>query len=99
VIASRLLSAWDAVLGSAALLAIIILTLSLMVGAVPPRDAPRHLGVILGIVILLVMLPAIVLSSWNSLDPFQQAGIVFLGIVVAYLLTKRGGGSKRARHK
>ena len=63
VIETRLFSLWDGLVGSAALIAIVIFALCVMVGAVKPGDVPRHLGVIVGIVILLIMLPAII---WGS---------------------------------
>jgi hypothetical protein len=44
---------------------IIILALCVTVCAVKPSDVPRHLGLIVGIAILLIMLPTIIASLWN----------------------------------
>ena len=50
MIETRLLSLWDALVGSAALLAIIVLALCVMVGAVKLEDIPRQRGVIVNII-------------------------------------------------
>lgn len=54
-------------MGSAALIAIILLALCVIVSAVKLGSVPRHLCVIVGIVILLIMSPAIIVSLWNSM--------------------------------
>jgi uncharacterized membrane protein YoaK (UPF0700 family) len=85
VIETRLFSLWDGLVGSVALIAIIVLALCVMVGAVKREDVLRHLGVIVGIVILLIMLPAIIVSLWNSMTLGQHVGIVMVGIVIVVL--------------
>lgn len=97
MIGTRLLAGWDTFAGSAALLAIIILALCVMVSAVKLGEVPRHLGVIVGVVILLIMLPAIIVSLWNAMTLLQHLGIVTLGIIIVYLFSASRGRPTKAR--
>lgn len=92
MIGTRLLSLWDGLMGCAATLAIIILAFCIMVRTVAPGDVPRRLGIIVGIVILLIMLPAIIVSLWNVMSFGQHLGIIALGVAIVFLL-----GSSRRR--
>lgn len=78
MIDTQLLSLWDGLVGCAALLAIIMLALCVMVGAVKREDVLRRLGVIVGIVILLIMLPAIIVGLWNAMSFGQHLGIIVI---------------------
>ena len=92
---TRLLSLWDGLVGSAALIAIIVLALCVMVSAVKLGDVPRHLGVIVGIVILLIMLPAIILGLWNAMSFGQHLEIVALVLMIAFLFGVLGKEKRR----
>lgn len=94
MIEGRFLSAWDGLLGSAALLAIVILAFRVMVRTVELRNIPRDLGVIVGIVILLIMLPPIIVSLWNVMSFGQHVGTVAIGTVMVFLV-----GASRRRSK
>jgi uncharacterized membrane protein len=99
VIETRLLSLWDDLVESASLLAIIILSLRIMVSAVKPGDAPRHLGMVVGVAILLFMLPAILMGLWNTMSFGQHVGIVILclAIVLFFSASRRRPGNARKR--
>jgi hypothetical protein len=92
VIETKLLSAWDSLVGSVALLAIIVLSFCVMVSAVKPSDVPRHLGAIVGVVILLIMLPAIIMGLWNTLSLGQHLRIIVVCAAITFLV-----GSSRRR--
>lgn len=98
MIETRLLSLWDGLVGSAALIAIILLALCVMVSAVKLGDLPRHLGVIVGIVILLIMLPAIIVGLWNTMSFGQHLGIATILIVIIFLMSATRRKSKNAKH-
>lgn len=83
---ARFISAWDAVVISAALIAMIVLALRLMVRAAKLEDIPRHIGVIVGFVIALTILPAVILSLWNALSVAQRLGIAALCLGIIFLL-------------
>ena len=87
MIETRLLSAWDGFIGAAALIAIIVLAYCVMAGAVKVGDAPRHLGVIVSVVILLTILPAIIVGLWNAMSFGQHLGIITFGIAIGLLLS------------
>lgn len=94
MIEARLLPVWDGVVEVAALLAMIVFALFVMVGAVKREDILRHLGLIVGIVILLLVLPAIILSLWSSMTLLQHLGIFALGIAFILLFSM----SRRRQH-
>ncbi len=95
---TRLLSLWDGLVGSAALIAIIALALCVMVSAVKLGDVPRHLGVIVGVVILLLMLPAIIVSLWNSMTLGQHLGIATIFIAIILLISAAHRKPRKTRH-
>ena len=97
--ASRVLSAWDDLIGSAAAVAIIILALCVMVAVVKREDALRHLGLVIGAVILLTILPSIVLELWNALSFRQQFGFVAVCIAILLLVNAIRRISSSARRK
>lgn len=57
-----------------------------------------HLGVIVGVVILLVMLPAIIISLWNSMSLGQHLGIATFFIAIIFLISATQRESGKARH-
>jgi len=98
VIESRLLSVWDDLVGSTALTATIILALCVMVGAVKREDVLRNLGMIIGILILLIMLPAIIVALWHAMSFEQHLGIATIFTALILLLSATHRKSRKARH-
>ena len=86
MVETNLMRGWDGIVESVALLAVVILALGVLVRVVKPSDAARHLGAILCVVILLLMLPAILVTTWHSMASWQQFGIVALGIMIVLSL-------------
>ena len=84
-------------MGSAALIAIIVLGLCVMVSVVKPSEVRRHLGVIVGVAILLIMLPAIIVSLWNSMTFGQHLGIAAIFIAIIFLISAPRQKSGKAR--
>jgi hypothetical protein len=98
MIAARLLSAWDALVGATAFLAITVLAICLMAGVVKLGDAPRYLGTITCVVILLFMLPAIIIGLWKTMSFGQQLGVAVIGIAIIFLFSAAHRKSKNTRH-
>jgi hypothetical protein len=96
---TALLRAWAWLLGSAALIAMVVLAFGIMVRAVKPSAAMGHLGVIAGVVILFLMLPAIMIAQWNSMTVLQHIGLIALGLAIASLFGVRRHRAKRMRHR
>jgi len=90
MIETNLMRGWAGIVESGALIAIAILAIGLIVSAVKPSDVARHLGTILCYAILLLMLPAIMVSIWSSMTYWQHLGIVILGIMVGLSLRALG---------
>jgi len=97
VIETRLLSLWDGLVGSAVLIAIVVLALCVMVSAVKLRDLPRHFGVIVGIVILLIILPALIVGLWNGMSFGQHLGIATILIAIIFLISATQRKSRKER--
>ena len=98
MIEARLLSVWDSLVGAAALIAVVILGLSVMVRAVNREDVLRRLGVIVGVVILLIMLPAIIVGLWNAMSFGQHLAIAAMAVAIICLISATRRNSGKARH-
>lgn len=98
MIETRVLSIWDGLVGSGALIALVVLALSVMVRAVKLEEVPRHLAVTTGIVILLIMLPAIIVSVWNLMTLEQHLGVATIFIATIFLISATQWKSRKARH-
>jgi Mn2+/Fe2+ NRAMP family transporter len=92
---TNLMHGWAEVVESVALVAIVILATGLIVSAVKPSDATRHLGTILCLIIPLLMLPAIMATAWSSMSFWQHFAIVILGIVIGLSLRALRQARKR----
>ena len=92
---SSLMHGWVSILGSLAMIAIILTAFGLMVGIVKPADAVKHIGAIFGIVIGLMVIPGILGSAWSALSLWQQIALIAIGIGVIQLLRPRRGNSEK----
>jgi Ca2+/Na+ antiporter len=79
-----LLRAWDSIVGSAAFLFMAVIALGLLVSFFKTTQALRHVIFVLLIVLLLLMIPAMLLSFWNALSLSQRFFVLALGAVAAY---------------
>lgn len=96
MVETNLLRRWDGIVESVAFVAIVILAIGVMVSAIKPSDAAKHLGALLCIVILLIVLPAIIVSAWYSMSLWQHLGISMLGAMVGLsILAARQTRKKR----
>ena len=95
--ASSFMQAWVALTGALAMIALILTAFALMLGAIKPADAVRHLGAILGMVIVLMFIPGILMSAWSGLSLWQQIALVAMGIGICSLLRSRRQSRKRER--
>jgi hypothetical protein len=93
---SNFMTGWVALTGSVAMIALIFTALGLMLGIVKPSDTARHVGAILGIVILLTVAPGILLSAWSAIPVWQRIALIAVGIGVWQVVRpKRHTGRKR----
>jgi hypothetical protein len=69
------------IVGSIAILALIIAAFGLMLGIVKPADTLKRIGTILGSVIALIIAPCILVSAWLGMTLWEKIGLVAIGIV------------------
>jgi hypothetical protein len=69
-----------ALTGSVATIALILTAFGLMLGIVKPADALSRVGAILGVVMLLMMIPAVLVSIWSGMSVWQRLSLAAIGI-------------------
>jgi hypothetical protein len=79
---SNFMQGWVALAGSLATIALILTALGLMLGIVKPADALMRVAAILGVVMLLMVLPAVLVNVWTAMSLWQRLGLAVLGIAV-----------------
>jgi hypothetical protein len=86
---------WMALAGSVAMIALILTAFGLMLGIVKPADALRRVAAILGVVMLLLVLPAVIVSIWSGMSLWQRLAVA--AIAMGIWLLKRPGRESRKR--
>lgn len=71
---------WVTLAGSVATIALILTAFGLMLGIVKPPDALKRVAAILGIVMLLMVLPAVPVDHRSCMSLWQQIALVAIGI-------------------
>lgn len=96
---TRILSLWDAIVKSAAVIGIVVIAIGLMVRMIDARRALAKIGTALGTLLLLLALPPILVGIWHTLSFWQQVGIITLGAVVGAIALRLSTASKRNQHQ
>jgi len=86
---------WFALLGSVAMLAVVLTALGLMIGLVKPADIPRKLRTLLANLIALMIFPGILMSAWARLTLWQQIALAAIGVIILLILVP----ARKARNK
>ena len=92
---SNFMQGWVALAGSLAIIALILTAFGLMLGIVKPADALRRVGAILGVVMLLMVLPAVLVYIWSGMSVWQRLALA--AIVLGLCLLKRPRRESRKR--
>jgi hypothetical protein len=92
---SNFMQGWVALVGSLAMIALMLTVFGLMLGIVKPADALRRVGAILGIVMLLMVLPAVLVNIWSGMSLWQRLALAAIGVGVCLLKRPRRGSRKR----
>ena len=77
---SSFMHGWVVLLGSLAMIALVLTAFGIMLGTVKPADAVKHAGAFLGIVIVLMLIPGILVNAWSGMSLWQQIGLVSIGV-------------------
>jgi hypothetical protein len=72
---SNFMQGWVVLAGSLATIAIILMAFGLMLGIVKPADALRRVAAILGIVMLLMVIPAVLVNIWSDMSLWQRLAL------------------------
>jgi hypothetical protein len=92
-------SSWVALLGSLAMIALILTAFGLMLGIVKPANAPKHIGAILGLTITLMLLPGVFVSAWLGMSLWQQVALVAIGIGIGIWQWRRPRRQPRIKRR
>jgi hypothetical protein len=86
---------WVALAGSLAMIALILTAFGFMLGIVKPADALRRVAAILGIVMLLMVLPADLVNISSSMSLWQRFALAAIGSGICLLKRPRRESRKR----
>lgn len=97
MITANLLSGVAGFVEALATLAIIAMAFGLMLGILKPADAFKRIGLILGSVIALLIVPQIAACTWSAIPLWQQLALIVIGSVILLAFTARRGKRSRLR--
>ena len=84
------------ILGSLALIAIIVTALATILGIVKPADALKYCGGIAGIVIVILLTVSVLVGLWSSMTVWQK---IILAAIGFGLWSFRQEGRRKGRKK
>jgi hypothetical protein len=95
---ANFIQGWTQLVESLATIGIIVIALCLMLGIVERSDILKHIGAIFGIAIVLILIPAMLLSTWTAMSFWQRIGVAALGFaVLLFRQPPRRGSPKKKR--
>jgi hypothetical protein len=92
---SNSMQGWLTLVGSLAIIALVLTAFGIMLGIVKRADAVNRVGAILGIVIVLVLAPGILAGVWSAMSLWQQISLVAIAVIVWQLRRPRRQPRKR----
>jgi protein-S-isoprenylcysteine O-methyltransferase Ste14 len=69
----------DSMVGSIAIIAIIVTAFTTMLGLKKPADTARYCGVIVGIALVLILIVFVFVGLWSSMSLWQKAVVAVVG--------------------
>ena len=85
----------ESIVGSLAVIAIIVTALATMVGLVKPADTVRYCGAIVGIAIVLILIVSVFVGLWSSMSLWQKAVIALMGFGIWWMRRERNRPRKK----
>jgi len=79
---SSIVASAESIIGSFALLALIVVALGTMIGLVKPSDVAGHVGVIVGLAMVMILLVSVFVGLWASMSLWQKVILAALGLAV-----------------
>ncbi len=94
---SSFMQGWLTLVGSLAIIALVLTAFGIMLGIVKRADAVNRVGAILGIVIALMLAPGILAGIWSAMSLWQQISLIAIAVIVWQLRRPRRRTRKRNR--
>jgi hypothetical protein len=94
---SNFMQGWLTLVGSLAIIALILTAFGIMLGIVKPVDSMKHIGAIGGIVIVLILVPGILVGVWSAMSLWQQIALLAIGVCVIQWIRPRRRTRKKER--
>jgi uncharacterized membrane protein YfcA len=69
----------ESIVGSLAIIAIIVTAFATMLGLVKPSDTARYCGVIVGSAVVLILIVSVFVGLWSSMSLWQKAVVAVVG--------------------
>jgi hypothetical protein len=92
---TKVVQGCESIVGSLAVIAIIVTVLGTMVGLVKPADTVKHCGAIVGIAVALVLLVSVFVGLWSSMSLWQKAVIAAMGFGIWWMRRERNRPRKK----
>ena len=94
---SNFMQGWVALAGSFTMIALILTAFGLMLGIVKPADALKRVAAILGVIMLLMVLPAVLVSIWSGMSLWQRLALAAIGFAVWHWRRPRRQTNNKSR--
>jgi Sec-independent protein secretion pathway component TatC len=72
----------DSMVGSIAIIAIIVTAFTTMLGLVKPADTAKYCGAIVGIALVLILIVSVFVGLWSSMSLWQKAVVAVVGFCI-----------------
>jgi len=84
------------IVGSIALLALIVIALGTMVGLIKPAEVMQSVGVLIGIVIAAILLVSVFVGLWSNMSLWQRlASAAIIASIFRFRQTRQQSGKRR----
>jgi Zn-dependent protease with chaperone function len=79
---SSIVSGAESIIGSFALLALILVALGTIIGLVKPSEVVSHVGVIVGLTIVAILIVSVFVGLWMTMSLWQKVILAAIGLAV-----------------
>jgi hypothetical protein len=69
---ATVVQSWASIVGSLALIALIVIALGTIVGLIKPADVMQSVGVVIGFVVATILLVSVLVALWSSMSLWQR---------------------------
>ncbi len=84
-----IVSGAESIIGSFALIALVLVALGTMIGRVKPSEVVDHVGVIVGLAIVAILIVSVFVGLWATMSPWQKVILAAIGLAVWQMRRER----------